>query len=190
MIAFLPAWVVWGALRWMIDKTRPSWQLLMAVIGVTLGMLLFQYLVMFGDEGIVLKPFETFAIGENKSLLTFAFNVALSVLFPLGVITLYRPAWRDPWIQLTWGTFGIALIQGLLFSESGSRAGHHNFVWGSVITAWLLFVVSARWLWQHHLSMGRVLWRGRLLWSIFALQGGLGTLWMIAHYLPLAVLLN
>lgn len=187
-IAFLPAWGIWGAWRVLSERRLPYMPLVVSTFAVTLGVLVAQYLFTFGEGGIVLAPFEALLRGELNNVGELAIVTALSIAFPLLMLA-HPDARRDSAVQLAWLTFAVAFLQGILLNESGVRRWHGNFLWGSMLTGWVLFVACARVLWVR-LAQARLSVLERVAWGVLLAHSVMGVLWGVAHMLPRAVLLH
>jgi hypothetical protein len=187
-IAFLPAWGVWGAWRALRERQLPHIPLVLSTFAATLVVLVVQYVFTFGEGGIVLAPFEALLRGDPNGGGALVVGIALSIAFPL-VMLAHPEARRDSAVQLAWLAFGVAMLQGILFNESGARRWHGNFLWGSMLAAWVLFVACARVLWAR-LAQARPSWQERVAWGVLLAHVVMGALWGVAHVLPRAVLLH
>jgi hypothetical protein len=76
-------------------------------------------------------------------------KLILSILFPFSVLIFnFQQIIRDKTMLLAWLGFLVSLVQTYFLAEGGNRFGNGNFLWGSQIMLFILFVVSARYLWR------------------------------------------
>ncbi len=70
-------------------------------------------------------------------------RIFLSVAFPVAVYVVYfREARSNVPLNFAWLFFLVAFAQGVFLLEAGDRSGHGNFIWGSMICLFILFVTS------------------------------------------------
>jgi hypothetical protein len=186
-IASLPVLALLGL--WAIVRRQPYDARLLIVGYGGAGVLALGFLlvVAYGgvadDSSIVLMPLHF----DGDPLYALPYKLLLSLAFPLAVTFAYPQARRDAPLLLAWAIFGVALLQSLLFNESGSRMYHGNFLWGRAISGWVLFALAMR----AFIQQAGVAWwaaderptrRAWLMWGLFALHSATGLLWMVAHY--------
>ena len=82
---------------------------------------------------------------------------------------------------LAWGGLAIAVLQYVLLAETGETFPDQNWIWGSNVAMYLLFLVSARLF----VSQGRS-WRFNLVALVFSLHVGTG----LYYYIKLAVCID
>jgi len=106
-------------------------------------------------------------------------SILLSVAFPLAVLALYfRESKHDSAVVLAWASLAIAIFQYALLAETGETFPDQNWIWGSNVAMYLLFLVSAR-LWVSQRPSGKFY----LVALVFGLHVGAG----IYYYLKLAL---
>ncbi len=141
-LAFLPAVAIHAAIRrW------PLGLLARCALPATL-VLAFQLSTGFEEErgsGIAFEPltvwlkYTEFPAGATHALgsllVSFAFPVAFALLFGRHVRA------RGP-LVLAWLALAVALVQFLLFAETGEWLYHGNFFWGTVPCLYLVFAIS------------------------------------------------
>jgi uncharacterized membrane protein len=157
-------------------------------------------LIGFGLSSVIVLTI-TFGVGfivaDNSSIVVrfFAYEITpivvakilLSLAFPIFVIIAWREeARKDYALLLAWAVLGVAILQGLLFAETGLREGHGNFLWGQSISGWIVFVLSVRLyvrqtnvFWQAQIPSQ---WSWRIATLLLTLHAATGLLWWIAHY--------
>jgi len=80
-------------------------------------------------------------------LAVLAGKALMSVLFPATVLLAYgRRAWQDPALRLAWLVLGTGMAYAYLLAEPGPRLEDCNYLWGAQVAAFVLFVVSMRFL--------------------------------------------
>jgi hypothetical protein len=105
-------------------------------------------------------------------------SILLSVAFPLAVLVLYfREAKQDRAVLFAWASVAIAVFEYALLAETGETFPDQNWIWGSNVAMYLLFLVSAR-LWVSQRSSWKFYWVA----LVFGLHFGAG----IYYYLKLA----
>ena len=125
-------------------------------------------------EGIFWMPFVVeSAFSENLPL-----KFLLSILFPLSVyVIFFRDVIKKSDMQLAGFTFLAGAAQLYLLAEGGERLFHGNFRWSAQIALFLLFAVSARYLYRQKVMLQ---WKGKfitgLLYMVHLLAG-------VAYYL-------
>jgi hypothetical protein len=102
----------------------------------------------------------------------------LSIAFPMTVTALYlKESQQDLAMRLAWAGLGAAVLQYALLAETGEVFPDQNWIWGSNVAMYLLFMASAR------LSLSqRRSWRFDLVALVFIFHVGAG----IYYYLKLA----
>jgi hypothetical protein len=147
---FVLALVPVVALAAAVDATRGERRAaIVEVIGLVVpgaGVLVWQFLLAYSSGStshLVLAPLAV--MGHfTKSAIP---KLVLSILFPLGLILLYRrEALADRGIRIAWGAFAFGAGATYLLAEEGPRFSHGNFVWSGHICAFVLLVASAAFL--------------------------------------------
>ncbi|MCS6834869.1 MAG: hypothetical protein NZ750_02490 [Anaerolineae bacterium] len=185
-IAFLPVLALAGLWAMLRHQPHDGRLLIVGYGGAGVLALGFLWVIAYGgvadDSGLAIMPLHF----DGDPLYALPYKLLLSLAFPLAVTLAYPQARRDGPLLLAWATFGVALLQSLLFNETGSRMNHGNFLWGRAISGWVLFVLAVR----VFIQQPRVAWwtderparRAWLIWGLFALHSATGLLWMMAHY--------
>lgn len=189
-MALVPALIVYSAYHRFVRKESLNWNLL--IIGFIVPMLVglsWQYLFTFNrtdefESSIIIAPFDFFTRYEPLSWRLFV-KFVLSILFPLVVYGLYwRQAFRDIGLNISWLAFGAGATFAYFFSESGIRGNDGNFMWGAMITLFILFVFSWRFLLYQLVPVagraGRD-WRFYTCLGIYGLHVVSGLLWFGLH---------
>jgi hypothetical protein len=106
-------------------------------------------LVTFKDTWMIFAPFAVWSLYSPHPLA----SLLLSVAFPLSVVVLYGDKlYRSLAIILAWLTFAMAVAIFILFAEEGPRFTHANFSWGTYMSIYILFLVSADFFFRQPLS--------------------------------------
>lgn len=105
-----------------------------------------QFMLAFGSAspdaaGIEIAPLKVWSL--------FTPNITASTIlglgFPLSVALAYpRRMYDDSHLNWAWLTLAIALLQMILFAETGSRWMHGNFAWGMLFATAIVYAYSAR----------------------------------------------
>lgn len=139
-----------AAIRW-LNKQPLDWRMLILGFGLPAVIVLgAQWLFLYveagqGGEGIYLMPFKVESAFSGNLLLKFL----LSILFPLSVFLFcFRDAVKKVDVQLAGLAFLAGAFQMYFLAEGGERLFHGNFRWSAQIALFLLFAVSARYLYQ------------------------------------------
>ncbi len=108
----------------------------------SLIVLLWQSLVLFGDDtgnGYAISPFTALMQRGDHPKVT----LILSVLFPLIVFLAHvRDFYRDRLYSFSLLVWLMGFSEVFLFTETGTRGGDSNFMWGYSIALFVLFLVS------------------------------------------------
>jgi len=172
----------------LICKKPVDWRLLIAGFLVPGPLILVVQLVLTyylpGNDAssIIFNPLGVMS-GYSGYLLP---KFLLSILFPLAVLIFnFRQVVRDNTLRLAWVGFMASVLQMYLLAESGSRFADGNFLWGAQIMSLILFVASARFLWQEKLATGNFPgWQRIVILSIYAAHFLAG----LAYYVSLMIL--
>ena len=161
IICFIPALTVfWGCMA--LRGKNVNWKLLcLGVVIPSLIVLSFQYYItytsaqIFGssqeESGIILAPFEVMKLCSSWLVPKFF----LSVAFPLVVFCTHtRTSIRDNRVIVAWLAFIFGAFYTYFLAESGPRFYHGNFGWSSQITLFILFIVSALFLFEQRRNTG------------------------------------
>jgi len=189
ILTFFPLLGLIALTRALVDRRRATIHavLCMGGLGALLGaILLFQYYACvtsgpWAGHGaaqesshIALSPFAVWSLYSPN----IPASVLLSVAFPLSVTLLYfQESKHDPGVVLAWAGLAIAVLQYTLLAETGETFPDQNWIWGSNVAMYLLFLVSARVCVSQRRS-----WKLYLVALVFSLHLGAG----IYYYLKLA----
>jgi hypothetical protein len=150
------------SLYWLAKKNI-DWRMLIygfvlpAVITLALQWVFLFLVSAEAGEGIFWMPFEVES-GFSEYLFPKFF---LSILFPLSVYLIYfRDVIKKSDMQLAGLTFLAGAAQMYLLAEGGERLFHGNFRWSAQIALFLLFAVSARYIY-HQTVMQKM--KGKLI---------------------------
>jgi len=138
-VCLLPAVLMYAAYR-RVKGHRVDFALLGRGVFVPMFLMLaWQYLFTYktGNSGVLFLPLAAMSVFSSYLIPKYF----LSILFPLTVYVLYKPARRDPILTLAWWVFGVASFYTYLLAEAG-RVGHGNFIWSGQIGLFVLFVQS------------------------------------------------
>lgn len=143
LMAFAP--VMAGYLLLELIQKKKFWPVfaLGCTVLPSLGVVLWQSLVLFGDDtgnGYAIRPFYVLSQRSDHAKVA----VILSVLFPLLVFCYhYRDFYRDPLYHGSLWVFLTGFLEVFLLAETGSRSQDGNFLWGYSISLFVLLVASA-----------------------------------------------
>jgi len=139
-----------------IKKEKMDWRLcIFGFILPAIMILSWQYSITYTDvmntnKGIIFAPFIIDRNVSNYLLLKFF----LSVFFPLIVLLVNNKILEhENALKLSWLTFFAGTAQVYLFAEGGSDFKAGNFRWGAQIGLLLLFIASARFIFQQHTNL-------------------------------------
>jgi len=147
-LALVPATILVVAVRWWRGRPTRLASVAWGLIVPTALALAWQYHVTTSDPSlglqeslrVTLEPFRVMGHRADRLWLRFV----LSILFPAAVYVIYLPASRgDRRLGLAWVVFATSLPYAYLLAESGGNAFAGNFLWGSQVALFILFVVSA-----------------------------------------------
>lgn len=101
-------------------------------------LLAYEYINTFTDDiGIQIAPFTVWKLSTPNIIA----SLILSILFPLiYTISYLKTAIKSKPVLYSWLIFIMALLQFILFSETGARFGCGNFAWGCYISNYILFL--------------------------------------------------
>jgi len=132
-----------------IKNIQIDWKLaIYGVIAPALIVLAIQIFIAYlspasGGYSILFLPF----VVESAYSGYLPIKFLLSIIFPLAVSLLFiRRIISNKEFQLGWLSFMIAVFQLYLLAESGKRLLDGNFRWSAQITLFILFVISARFI--------------------------------------------
>ena len=148
----IPALIVLSII-FVYKKEKMDWKLwAFGFILPALMILLWQYRITYSEaidanKGIIFAPFVIDRNVSNYLLLKFF----LSIFFPLVVLLIHNKFLKhENALKLSWLTFLAGTAQAYLFAEGGSDFKAGNFRWGAQIGLLLLFIASARLIFQQH----------------------------------------
>jgi hypothetical protein len=149
-ICFLPAMLFFSALA-ILQKKKIDWKL--NIIGFmipTVITLIWQYIIAYTtsgnkEAGIIFVPFVVESAFSGFLLPKFL----LSIFFPLVIfLILNKSLLKNFEMQFSWFTFLVGAIQTYFFAEGGQYLYDGNFRWSTQITLLILFITSARFVYQ------------------------------------------
>jgi hypothetical protein len=110
-----------------------------------------------------------------------AVSLLATLLFPLvALFARFDVARRSRELVFAWMLFGFALLQFIVFDEPGRPGRPANFRWGGIITAYILFLVTAALMLEPVRDRARS-WRDTLAWCAFGLHVAAGVL-ILVHF--------
>jgi hypothetical protein len=138
------------------------------------------------DRAIAWAPLEAWHFHSNSILLSLLFSIA----FPLSYVVVFRRSITNgPLLTFAWLVMLSALAWTACFAEistvDGSVDGDFNFSWGSHLSLFLLFLVTAidmccnptaRKALERH-AIGR--WQARLPWWLLGAHAASGIFWVV-----------
>jgi hypothetical protein len=149
-ICLLPAMLFFSALA-ILQKKKIDWKL--NIIGFmipTVITLIWQYIIAYTtsgnkEAGIIFVPFVVESAFSGFLLPKFL----LSIFFPLVIfLILNKSLLKNFEMQFSWFTFLVGAIQTYFFAEGGQYLYDGNFRWSTQITLLILFITSARFVYQ------------------------------------------
>jgi hypothetical protein len=144
MMALVPALAVLALYRW--RRGQPV-SIRFLVWGIVLpSALVFGLQAGFFSTGqIAFQPLgflDAHAVGTPDANRYLVIKLILSAAFPLAVYMMYWPATeRDTRLILAWLTFGVSLLYAYFLIEA-NRVSDGNFIWGSQVALFILFLAS------------------------------------------------
>ena len=140
IIAFLPALGVLAALH----GRRSDWHWLGLGFALpAVAVLAWQYNTLNAEgAGVILAPLHVIGVYAPTDVVTLAWRLVASVLFPLAAVACFPSVRWDRRVQIGWATFLIGAAFGYLLAE-GDRAADGNFLWSGQLAAFVLFVATA-----------------------------------------------
>jgi hypothetical protein len=184
LLALIPALLVQQSWRAISGRERAAPALILWVVLPAVLVLAAQFLFTFGggDSRIVVAPLAAMHALSGQLLA----KLVSSVLFPLVVLLLYgRAALEDENLRFAWivSMFGMGCVYFL--AETGSRAGHGNFLWTGYVCNSILIILSAGFLLRQRSARaallcepGRIDWRWAAAAAVFCLHFASG----LAYY--------
>lgn len=154
---------------------------IVAVLGTTIGVAIVWQMVFLlaagGDGGgigfmplVVASAFEP----SHRMLAT---KLLLSIAFPLvALLCHWRAALADRRLVFSYVCLLVSLLYYLLLAERGPHMNHGNFLWGVMVSLFLVFVSTAAML--AHQSIART--ATRVSWLILLLHVVCGVVWLAA----------
>jgi hypothetical protein len=89
---------------------------------------------------IILAPFAVWSLYSHN----IPVSLLLSIAFPISVVVVYfKEIRRNAAFGLAWAVLAVALLQYVLFAEGGELLWDANWIWGSNIAVYIVFLVSA-----------------------------------------------
>lgn len=140
-LVFAPCFAIYLLVNW-IKKTKfINIFKFGSTVFLSIAVLLIQNMVLFSGEenGYMIKPFYVFAQrGDHPKI-----SLILSVLFPLVVFLFHiKDFYKDKLYFWSLVLYGIGFAEAFLFAETGARSKDANFLWGYMISIFVLFVSS------------------------------------------------
>jgi len=90
------------------------------------------------DSGIIFEPMGVWRLYSEYPL----FSLLVSFAFPVSVTLFFRKKFKNTnMVLLAWLLALISVGQFALFAESGSRYTHANFLWASIPSMYILFLI-------------------------------------------------
>jgi hypothetical protein len=156
VIALLPGLAVFAGC-WLIRRWPLNWPLLIWGIGIPAGLILSIQMVAFrSSEGFIFAPLAVIYSWQRINVDapdSMVWKFLLSITFPLVVYLLYcRIAIRNVYLNLAWVVFGFGAAYMYLLAEGGERLAHANFTWSTISALYILFIISAIFLFQRLLE--------------------------------------
>lgn len=113
-----------------------------SVVFLPLFVVLFQNMALFGSDtgnGWEVRPGYALSLHSGYPHLSAIF----SILFPLAILAAFlRELWDDRWFSGAWLMALIGFLEVFLFTETGSRAGDGNFMWGYSFAILMIFAAA------------------------------------------------
>jgi hypothetical protein len=185
LLVYLPLYPVFLLARhgW---RRATAWHVL-PILGIFLVLLVEYYLVFCHPDSVYVKDFNQ---GENSGVVfswatvwrLHTANIPLAVLsslaFPLLTAFLYFSELRHRLLfWYAWSGMGVAMLLALSFMQTGAEYYNWSFRFQLYIAAYILFLVSAIWLWEQ-VQRQRGHWSWREMVAVLAaamhLIAGLG----------------
>ena len=143
IMAFLPALGVLAVLH----GRRSDWHWLGLGFALpAVAVLAWQYDVAYAlnAEGasFILAPLHVIGFFAPTDVVTLAWRLVASVLFPLAAVACFPSVRADRRVQLGWATFLVGAAFGYLLAE-GNNAAAGNFLWSGQLAAFVLFAATA-----------------------------------------------
>lgn len=144
-----------------------------SVVFLPLLVVLFQNVILFGADtgnGWEIRPGYALSLHSGYPIL----SAVLSVLFPLIILSVFgKELWRDRWFSGAWLMAVVGFLEVFLFTETGSRAGDGNFMWGYSFAILMIFAVTfVRWFEKGKRILQKEKGKGRnLQMGIFGVSG-------------------
>jgi hypothetical protein len=166
-LSIIPALALAAALRALrrcpLDWKTLAWGFAVPGAGILALQWLYTYLLGDLEESIVLAPL----VVEGAYSEWLLPKALLSILFPLAAAAVAgRQVFKDAGLSVGWAGFLAGAAQFYLLAEGGRRMMDANFRWSGQIMLFLLFAVSARWVFAY-------LWAGerRPAWERWVTSG-------------------
>lgn len=92
------------------------------------------------DAGVTVAPFAVWSLYSPN----IPASLLLSIAFPAAVSVFYRDRFGDrTTLMLAWSVFAVAVAEFILLAEPGPRMSAANFLWGSGMALFVLFLICA-----------------------------------------------
>ena len=143
LMAFLPALSVLAVLH----GRRSDWHWLGLGFALpAVAVLAWQYDVAYTltneRSGVILAPLHVIGFYAPTDVVTLAWRLVASVLFPLAAVACFPSVRADRRVQIGWATFLVGAAFGYLLAE-GDYAASGNFLWSGQLAAFVLFAATA-----------------------------------------------
>jgi hypothetical protein len=189
ILAFFPLLGLIVLTRALVDRRSATVRALLWFCG--LGILLGAILLVQYYACVTSGPWAGPGVGQESGHISFSpfavwslyspnipASMLLSIAFPLVVLFVYfKESKHDTAVVLAWVGLAMAVLQYALLAETGETFPDQNWIWGSNVAMYLLFLVSARLVVSQRRS-----WKFYLVAPVFGLHLGAG----IYYYLKLA----
>lgn len=101
------------------------------------------------ESEFILAPFAAWRLYSGN----LPVSMAASFAFPIiATLTIWRNARDQGALAMAWLVLVIAVVQAILFAETGDRMYHFNFIWGAMVANFVLFVVCLTELFRQRLT--------------------------------------
>lgn len=179
-LAFVPVFVVTSFVKFRLSR---RWFAACLALMPCVAILFLQYHYTYGENSalqhrkVVFAPFALWSIYSSCIPL----SVILSIAFPATYLCLYgRRLCRPRPLILAWVIFGVALLWMIAFAERNpddSINTHGNFVWGAVISLYVVFLLTmCDFLCQ---VTNRNLFLRQIVWGVFFAHVACGVFWYV-----------
>jgi hypothetical protein len=186
--SFLFCWLAVFPIAVLLRERRPARLVGPALVCLAGGLFTiaeYVYIYKIGDgdpsnqpSGVRIAPMHVWSFYTDHEVLSFLAGFA----FPIVALILGGAAIRSSWaVRYAGGLAIVGLLWFVLFTETGYREFHGNFMWQAIVTNYLLFaaVLTAVVAWVRETRLGR---RQLLVLAVFGLHV-LGGLLFFVHWL-------